>query len=92
MIARIISIVCLLAGVLGCYSQEPSPNIIVVFCDDMGYGDIGPFGAQGFQTPNIDRMADEGMVFTDFYVGRAVCTPSRAAPVNSSDPSIICPR
>jgi len=54
------------------------PNIIVIFCDDMGYADIGPFGAQGYETPHLQRMADEGMKFTDFYVSRSVCSPSRA--------------
>jgi arylsulfatase A len=55
------------------------PNFIVIFCDDMGYADIGPFGAKGYETPNLQRMADEGMVFTSFCVARSVCSPSRAA-------------
>jgi arylsulfatase A len=55
------------------------PNIIIIFCDDMGYADIGPFGAEGYSTPHLDRMAKEGMTFTDFHVGRSVCSPSRAA-------------
>jgi arylsulfatase A-like enzyme len=70
----------------GYAAQQNPPNIIVVFCDDMGYADIGPFGAQGFKTPNVDRMAAQGMVFTDFYVGRSVCTPSRAALMTGSYP------
>ncbi len=55
------------------------PNFVIIFIDDMGYADIGPFGAQGYQTPNLDRMAREGMKFTDFYVSQAVCSASRAA-------------
>jgi len=55
------------------------PNVIIIFCDDMGYADIGPFGAKGYATPNLDRMAREGTVFTDFHVGRSICSPSRAA-------------
>src|SRR3954469_21537601 len=55
------------------------PNFVIVFVDDMGYGDIGPFGAKAIDTPNLDRMAAEGMRFTDFYVGQAVCSASRAA-------------
>ncbi len=55
------------------------PNIIVIFIDDMGYADIGPFGAQGYDTPNLDRMANEGMKFTDFVVSSAVCSASRSA-------------
>lgn len=56
-----------------------APNFIVIFCDDMGYADIGPFGAKGYKTPNLDRMASEGMIFTSFCVARSVCSPSRAA-------------
>ena len=55
------------------------PNIIVIFADDMGYGDIGINGAEGYTTPNIDRMAAEGMQFAEFCAGRSVCSPSRAA-------------
>jgi len=57
---------------------ERLPNFVIVFIDDMGYADIGPFGAEGYQTPNLDRMAAEGRVFTDFYVTQAVCSASRA--------------
>jgi arylsulfatase A-like enzyme len=55
------------------------PNIIVIFVDDMGYGDVGCFGSEKNRTPHIDQMAAEGMKFTDFYVASSVCTPSRAA-------------
>jgi arylsulfatase A len=55
------------------------PNIVIMFIDDMGYGDIGPFGNTVNQTPHLDRMAEEGMVLTDFYVANTACTPSRAA-------------
>ena len=58
---------------------ESSPNFVVVFCDDLGYGDIGTFGHPIIQTPNIDRMAVEGQKWTQFYVADPVCTPSRAA-------------
>ncbi len=62
-------------------SAAPSspPNIVVIFCDDLGYGDIGPFGAKGHATPNLDRMAAEGIRFTRFYVAQPVCSASRAA-------------
>jgi arylsulfatase A-like enzyme len=53
------------------------PNIILIFIDDMGYGDIGPFGSTKNRTPNLDRMAQEGMKLTSFYAA-PVCTPSRA--------------
>ncbi|MBT6723374.1 MAG: sulfatase-like hydrolase/transferase, partial [Planctomycetaceae bacterium] len=44
------------------------PNVVMIFTDDQGYSDVGCFGAEGFETPNLDRMATEGMRFTDFYV------------------------
>ncbi|HQU47407.1 MAG: arylsulfatase, partial [Planctomycetia bacterium 21-64-5] len=57
----------------------PPPNIVLVFADDLGYGDLGCYGAQGYRTPNLDRLAKEGVRFTDFYVAQAVCSASRAA-------------
>ena len=56
-----------------------TPNVVVIFIDDMGYADIGSFGAEGYQTPHLDQMAKEGMRFTDFQVSSAVCSASRAA-------------
>lgn len=55
------------------------PNFIVIFVDDLGYGDLSCYGHPTIMTPHLDRMADEGMRFTQFYVGAAVCSPSRAA-------------
>ncbi len=55
------------------------PNVVLIFIDDMGYGDIGPFGNKVNQTPNLDRMADEGNRITQFYVSNTACTPSRSA-------------
>jgi arylsulfatase A-like enzyme len=55
------------------------PNVVLIFMDDMGYADIGCYGATGYETPAIDRLAAEGMKFTDFYVPQAVCSASRAA-------------
>ncbi|APZ90922.1 sulfatase family protein [Fuerstiella marisgermanici] len=59
-------------------SAKQTPNVVVIFMDDMGYADIGPFGAEGYDTPHLDRMAKEGRIFTDFYVTQAVCSASRA--------------
>jgi len=59
-------------------NAKQTPNVVVIFMDDMGYADIGPFGAEGYDTPNLDRMAKEGRIFTDFYVTQAVCSASRA--------------
>ncbi len=70
-------------------SAATKPNFIVIFCDDMGYADIGPFGAAGYQTPSLDQMAREGMKFTDFYAGRSFCTPSRAALMTGCIPTRV---
>ncbi len=56
-----------------------TPNVIIIMADDQGYQDLGCFGSPKIKTPHIDRMAKEGMRFTDFYSGASVCTPSRAA-------------
>ncbi len=55
------------------------PNIIVIYTDDLGYGDVGCYGATKVKTPNIDRLAREGRRFTDAHSASAVCTPSRYA-------------
>ncbi|MBE0544508.1 MAG: sulfatase [Verrucomicrobia bacterium] len=55
------------------------PNIVIIFADDLGYGDLGCYGSPVIRTPNLDRMAAEGLRFTDFYSAAEVCTPSRAA-------------
>jgi arylsulfatase A-like enzyme len=55
------------------------PNIVLMFIDDMGYGDIGPFGSKVNRTPHLDRMTAEGLVLRQFYVSNTACTPSRAA-------------
>ncbi|HDL18873.1 MAG TPA: arylsulfatase [Bacteroidetes bacterium] len=68
------------AGLLSCQKgNEKPPNIVIIFIDDQGYADVGAFGAKGFSTPNIDRMAAEGIKFTDFCVSEAVCSASRAS-------------
>ena len=69
---------------IGCENKPDLPNIVIIFTDDQGYGDLGCYGAQGFSTPNIDAMAKEGILFTDFYVSQAVCSASRASLMTGS--------
>ena len=68
-------------SLLACQSppEAVQPNLIVIFCDDLGYGDLGSFGHPTIRTPNLDRMAREGQKWTHFYSAASVCTPSRAA-------------
>ena len=70
-------LLCLLASCLS--AQATKPNIIVILADDIGYGDLGCYGSKAIATPRLDRMAQEGVRFTDFYVASAFCSPSRAA-------------
>ncbi len=65
---------------------DRKPNFVLIFCDDLGYGDIGCFGSTKHRTPNIDKMAEEGMRLTSFYVSSGVCTPSRSSLMTGSYP------
>ena len=79
-IALLLSTLFLVIGFSSSSSAaDKQPNVILIFIDDMGYGDVGFNGATGPRTPNLDRMATEGMRFDDFYVGCAVCSGSRTA-------------
>jgi len=70
---------CLMLFGSGAVAEERAPNIVVIFCDNLGYGDIEPFGSTVNRTPHLNRMAKEGRRFTHFYVSAGVCTPSRAS-------------
>jgi arylsulfatase A len=63
---------------IGRAAAKRPPNFIIVLCDDLGFGDIGTFGAKRVRTPNIDRIAHDGTVLTDYYAAANLCTPSRA--------------
>lgn len=65
------------------------PNIVVIFCDDLGYGDLSCYGNRAYRTPNLDRLAREGMRFTNFYVGSPACSPSRAALLTGCYPTRV---
>ncbi|HEY2839659.1 MAG TPA: sulfatase-like hydrolase/transferase, partial [Pirellulales bacterium] len=67
----------------------PPPNVVIIFCDDLGYGDIGVNGAKGFTTPNIDRLAAQGVRFTRFYSAQPVCSASRVALMTGCYPSRV---
>lgn len=69
----------LLSPHAGAAEQARTPNVVLIFTDDQGYGDIGCYGAKGFATPNLDRLAKEGVRFTDFHVSQPVCSASRAS-------------
>ena len=66
-----------------------SPNVILIFTDDQGYNDLGCYGSKTIKTPNIDQMAQEGVRFTDFYVGSSFCSPSRPALLTGCYPGRI---
>jgi len=86
----------LLASTMLCYNcsnnkvdKQADPNIVIVLLDDMGYGDIESFGAINYSTPNINRLADDGMLFTNFYSAQAVCSASRAGLLTGTYPNRI---
>ncbi|HEY2572975.1 MAG TPA: sulfatase, partial [Verrucomicrobiaceae bacterium] len=83
----------LLASLLLCplvaRAADRLPNFVIIFIDDMGYADIGPFGAKGYPTPNLDRMAAEGRKFTNFHVPQPVCSASRAGLLTGCYPNRI---
>ena len=58
-------------------AEERPPNVIIIFTDDQGYGDVGVYGAKGYETPYLDRMAAEGRKFTQWYASQPVCSASR---------------
>lgn len=60
-------------------ASAQAPNIVIIYADDLGYGELGAYGATALQTPNLDRLANGGMRFTNGYASSATCTPSRFA-------------
>jgi arylsulfatase A-like enzyme len=75
-LGSVLLLICLFA-----YSNlqaQTRPNILLIYVDDLGYGDLGSFGHPVIQTPNIDRLASEGMTLTNYYAPSALCSPSRA--------------
>lgn len=92
--------VLLLIGI-GCRQEEPTPerppNVVILFADDLGYGDLSSYGHPTIHTPNLDRMAAEGLKLTSFYTAAPMCSPARAAlltgryPLRASVPHVLGP-
>lgn len=95
--SNVVAIVCLVGNLLAGQAAVADnqtdaprrPNVVVIYCDDLGYADIGPFGARDYATPNLDRMAAEGRKFTSFYVAQAVCSASRTALLTGCYPNRV---
>lgn len=83
---------CLTAGLLTgrpAWGQDRPPNVVFILVDDLGWRDVGCYGSSVFETPHIDRLADEGMRFTQAYANCPVCSPSRAALMTGKNPARI---
>ena len=83
----ILSLSVLLLSVCATFAEENPPNVVLIFADDLGYGDLGCYGATKLKTPNIDKLAAEGRKFTDAHSASAVCTPSRYGLLTGTYPS-----
>src|SRR6266853_3596089 len=81
----------LLLGLASAFAARAAtlPNIVIIFTDDQGYADVGVFGAKGFQTPNLDRLASQGCIFRNFHVAQPVCSASRAGLLTGCYPNRI---
>lgn len=85
-----LTLTCAFTFTFGAAPAAPKlPNVVIVFTDDQGYGDLGVYGAKGYTTPHIDRLAREGVKFTNFHVAQAVCSASRAALLTGNYPNRI---
>jgi arylsulfatase A len=81
--------IVVLSGSMAAAREKRPPNFVLIFTDDQGYADVGCFGARGFETPNLDRMAREGRRFTSFYAAQPVCSASRAGLLTGCYPNRI---
>lgn len=83
---RVLVLLFLLAGLV---SAQAAPNVIYILADDLGIGDLGCYGQKKLKTPNIDRLAKEGLRFTDHYSGNTVCSPTRAVLMTGQSPGTV---
>ncbi len=89
LIGLAVAVVALASGVGAntCAAAAKPPNIVFILIDDLGWADVGCFGSKYYQTPNIDRLAAQGMRFTDAYAACAVCSPTRASIMTGKYPA-----
>ena len=79
-LSKLASVFVFVSAIVSCVPREfDRPNIILIMADDLGYGDIGCYGNTQIKTPNLDRLADEGLKFLDYHSNGSVCSPTRAA-------------
>src|SRR5688572_24633428 len=76
-VLKMLALLCAVVCTVRISARERQPNIVLIYADDLGYGDVSCYGAKRVQTPNIDRLAREGLRFTDGHSSSATCTPSR---------------
>ncbi|WP_297089407.1 sulfatase-like hydrolase/transferase [uncultured Draconibacterium sp.] len=86
---KLTTILLLSVALFSCKTEEKEsqPNIVVILCDDLGYGDLSGFGHPVIETPNLDKMAEDGIKFTSFYSAAPVCSPSRAGLLTGRSPN-----
>jgi len=79
----LLTVLLCLSFLMGCGTPESlknnKPNVVIIFLDDSGWSDFEPFGQKRIKTPNVNRLAQEGVVYRNFYVPQAICSASRAA-------------
>ncbi|MCI0358124.1 MAG: sulfatase [Planctomycetaceae bacterium] len=90
-VSSLVAILALVLSIMACVeaAKAERPNIVLIMADDLGYGDVGCFGAKDIKTPHIDRLAAEGTRFTSCYVAQAVCTASRAGLMTGCYPNRV---
>ena len=87
--SRTLALIAALLAAAPVHAASRPPNVVIIFADDLGYADVGCYGATGFATPNLDRLAREGRRFTNFHVAQPVCSASRAALLTGCYPNRI---